>query len=283
MQQRLLHIICAALTLTCLACRSQRNEAVNVATAEVTIATFNMRCQVPEDNPGNNWNYRRHRIADFIASRGIDVVASQELVGSQDSSLLVLMPAYGEVRDADGVNAIFYRRDAVEPVRQGCFALSEQPEVIGSKGWDGAYPRLALWVVMRHRSSCREFVIINTHLDHLGEVARREGAKLIINRLHKIAGKLPTIVTGDFNTDNTGDVYKTMSAVLTDANVAAQQRIGANYTWHNFGRLPMNRRSTIDFVMVSSNVSPKLVEVPHECPGAMLSDHNPIISTLLLH
>ena len=98
----------------------------------------------------------------------------------------------------------------------------------------------------------------------------------------KIAGKLPTIVTGDFNTDSNGDAYKTLAAVLTDANSAAQKRIGAKHSWHNFCRLPMNKRSTIDFVMVSGNVTPKLAEVPHECPGAMLSDHNPVITTLQL-
>ena len=70
--------------------------------------------------------------------------------------------------------------------------------------------------------------------------------------------------------------------MLTDANSAALKRIGAKHSWHNFCRLPMNERSTIDFVMVSSNITPKLAEVPHECPGAMLSDHSPVIATLQL-
>ena len=73
-----------------------------------------------------------------------------------------------------------------------------------------------------------------------------------------------------------------LAAVLTDANSAALKRIGAKHSWHNFCRLPMNKRSTIDFVMVSCNITPKLAEVPHECPGAMLSDHNPVITTLQL-
>ncbi|MGN0214210.1 MAG: endonuclease/exonuclease/phosphatase family protein [Muribaculaceae bacterium] len=277
-----LHIVWTALMLTCISCRSQRN-VVQPSNANVTVASFNMRCQVPEDDPSNNWNYRRHRIARFIESRGIDVVASQEMVGNQDSSLLVLLPHYGVVRGADGVNAIFYRQTVMEVIRQGSFALSETPEVIGSKGWDGAFPRLALWAVMRHRTSGREFVIVNTHLDHIGAIARREGAKLIVGRLPEIANGLPVVVTGDFNTDSTGDAYKTLSAALTDAHMCAQKRIGASYTWHNFGRLPMNERSIIDFVMVSRSIAVDQSEVPHECVGAMLSDHNPVIVTLLLH
>ena len=114
--------------LSCCACRSQHNVARHRAIAEVTVASFNMRCQVPEDNPSNNWHYRRHRIAEFIAARQIDVVASQELVGTQDSSLLSLMPAYGEVRASDGVNAIFYRRDAVEVISKAALPFPTRPK-----------------------------------------------------------------------------------------------------------------------------------------------------------
>ena len=86
----------------------------HTALAEASIATFNMRCDVPEVDSSNNWTHRRHRIAHFIDSLAIDVVASQELTGSQDSTLLCLMPRYGEVRTAyDGVNAIFYRRASI--------------------------------------------------------------------------------------------------------------------------------------------------------------------------
>ena len=35
-----------------------------------------MRCDVPEDDSSNNWAHRRHRIAHYIDSLAIDVVAS---------------------------------------------------------------------------------------------------------------------------------------------------------------------------------------------------------------
>lgn len=42
---------------------------------------------------------------------------------------------------------------------------------------------------------------MNVHIDHIGQVARRESAKLILDRLGALAGDLPVIVTGDFNAE----------------------------------------------------------------------------------
>lgn len=251
------------------------------ATASVSIATFNMRCDVPEGDPSNNWQNRLPRIAQYITSQNIDVVASQELVGNQDSSLLRVLPQYGEVRATDGVNAIFYRKERVEVLSHGCFSLSEQPDSIGKKGWDAAYPRLALWAVMKMRSSGRQFVVLNTHLDHIGAVNRSEGAKLIVKRLATIAQGLPVAVTGDFNTDDRGEAYAELTAtILVDAYKVAKRKEGVAYTWHNYGRMPMNERIKIDFVLVSRGITVSRCSIPREAEGAMLSDHNPLVATI---
>lgn len=263
-------------------CRTHKDFASDGGGATlVSIATFNMRCDVLEDDPGNNWLCRLPRIARYITSQNIDVVASQELVGNQDSSLLKALPQYDEVRAVDGVNAIFYRKSQVEVLSHGCFSLSEQPDSIGKKGWDAAYPRLALWAVMRMRSSGKQFVVLNTHLDHIGAINRREGAKLIVERLAAIAHGLPVAVTGDFNTDDRSEAYAELtSTILVDAYKVAKEKSGVAYTWHNYGRMPMKERSKIDFVMVSRGVTVSRCVIPRETQGAMLSDHNPLIATL---
>ena len=249
----------------------------------LSLATFNMRCDVPEDDSTNNWSARRPRIAHYIDSTAIDVVATQELVGNQDSTLLASLPQYSEVRAADGVNAIFYRTSQIEVLRHGCFSLSECPDSIGKKGWDAAFPRLALWAVMRHRATGKQFVVLNTHLDHIGGINRIEGAKLIAKRLKKIAGKLPVAVTGDFNADDTSEAYTTLTASgLLDAYKVAQHTTGVPYSWHNYGRLPMAQRSRIDFVLVSKGVTVWRCHIPQEIPGAMLSDRSPLTATLKL-
>ncbi len=275
-------LLCCMVWLSSCSRRLSTHAGSHTALAEASIATFNMRCDVPENDSSNNWAHRRHRIAHFIDSLAIDVVASQELTGSQDSTLLCLMPRYGEVRTSyDGVNAIFYRRASIEVVAQGCFSLSESPDSIMKKGWDAAYPRRAVWAVMRHRASGKQFVVINTHLDHIGAESRREGAKLIVQRLSAITRGLPVVVTGDFNAENDSEAYAILtSGGLCDAQKTAQSASGATYTWHNYGRLDATQRTIIDFVFISPHITAKHCHIPHPVAGAMLSDHSPLITTI---
>ena len=281
LSQILALLICSTAWLTSCGYRSTAPIA-QPAQAEASIATFNMRCDVPEDDSSNNWAHRRHRIAHYIDSLAIDVVASQELTGHQDSTLLCLLPRYSEVRAGyDGVNAIFYRRTSIEVVAQGCFSLSECPDSILKKGWDAAYPRRAVWAVMRHLPTGKQFAIINTHLDHIGAISRSEGAKLIAQRMSAIAHELPTVVTGDFNAEADSEAYAILtSSRLCDAQKTAQTSSGANYTWHNYGRLDASQRTIIDFVLISPNITAKHCHIPYPQVGAMLSDHSPIITTL---
>lgn len=44
--------------------------------------TFNMRYDNPEDG-ADNWRFRRGRVAEVIASHGVDVFGTQELLANQ--------------------------------------------------------------------------------------------------------------------------------------------------------------------------------------------------------
>ncbi|MGM9803978.1 MAG: endonuclease/exonuclease/phosphatase family protein [Muribaculaceae bacterium] len=263
-------------------CGGSRGAVGQGGSGELTCASFNMRCDVPEQDSTCNWQQRMHRIARFITAERIAVVCSQELVGSMDAQLLNLLPGYAPVHASDGgVNAIFVDTAQVKVLKWGCFALAPDPDDFLVKGWDGAYARRAVWARLQHRLSGKELTVVNTHLDHLGAVARREGAALIAAKLPQVAQGGNVVVTGDFNDTDRGDAYATMIAAgLNDAAKTALQRQGAPYTWHNYGTLPMQQRSVIDFVMVSKAVQVVAVNVPSEQPGAMLSDHNPVVATL---
>lgn len=61
--------------------------------------------------------------------------------------------------------------------------------------------RAATWVLLQSRTTGREFVVVNTHLDHFGRLARRESSKLILDRLDGLCRQRwrPVILMGDFN------------------------------------------------------------------------------------
>ena len=81
----------------------------------------------------------------------------------------------------------------------GNFSLSEQPETIGIKGWDASYNRITTWAILQEKSNGKKLVFFNTHLDNDGEIARKEGVQLILNKIKEIAPHMPAIITGDFN------------------------------------------------------------------------------------
>ena len=158
----------------------------------LSVMTFNMRYDNPEDGQ-NNWRFRRERVAGVIKAQEVDVLGTQELLSNQFNDLSGLLTGYQGVGVGrlDGVEsgeycAVFFRKDRFTLLDSGTFWLSETPEVVGSLGWDGACERIATWVVLRDRDG-RELFFIDTHLDHVGQVARDEGVSLLMNGIETLS------------------------------------------------------------------------------------------------
>ena len=96
------------------------------------------------------------------------------------------------------VAPIFYRKDRFSVEKSGNFWLAEDINAIGKKGWDAACERVATWAILKDKNTGKKFFFLNTHLDHMGKVARHEGASLVLEQAKKLSENLPIIVTGDF-------------------------------------------------------------------------------------
>ena len=109
----------------------------------------------------------------------------------------VLLPEYqwvGVGRN-DGVRdgefaLIGFRRSSFVLMESGNFWLSETPDT-PSKGWDAVNFRIATFVVLRPKSLVPQplFILINTHLDAYGAMARIRGAQLVIERARALFAK----------------------------------------------------------------------------------------------
>lgn len=258
------------------------------AVPELNVMSFNMRYDNPEDGE-NNWQYRRERVARVIAANDVDLFGAQELLVGQLNDLKGLLPGYAEVgvgredgAEAGEFNPVFYRTDRFELLDWGTFWLSETPEVAGSKGWDGACERLATWTVLRDRDG-RELFFINTHLDHMGEVARREGVSLLLGRIDSLSGGRPVVLTGDFNATPDSEV---IAHVLADSRMrhtrdVADVREGASWSFADYGSIPEAGRQLIDYVFVNDGLDVPMYRVlPDTLDGGYLSDHAPVLVKL---
>ena len=69
-----------------------------------------------------------------------------------------------------------------------------------------------------------KFYYVNTHLDHVGRVARKEGLNLILEKIQKInPDNLPLILTGDFNMEHTDSSIQKLNEKMIDARTSAKK------------------------------------------------------------
>lgn len=265
---------------------------VDTASAQdVTCSTFNIRRRSSDGR--NRWANRRDSVARFILAQDIDIVGMQEVLHSQLRGLKKRMPQYefvGVGRDNGKKKGeyvpIAFRKDRFELLCSGTFWLSQYPDSAGFVGWDGAHPRIATWAKLRERTSGRELTVLNTHLDHKGSEAQRNGAQLIISRIRDIADGQPTILCGDFNVTEQSEAYTIISTSsqfpLLDTHRHALHATGAHYTFHNFGKIPPRQAHKIDFIFTTPDVQIISSHIPSTQGKFYLSDHNPIITHLII-
>ncbi len=281
MKKLLFSFLVAGIALSFAACKEKAPE-----TVELNWGTFNIRYDNPDDSM-NNWQYRKDSAAAFVLQQDLDVFGCQEVLANQMQDLLDRLPDYqcvGVCRD-DGdkegeASPIFFKKDRFEVLRSSTFWLSQYPDSVGFVGWDGACCRIATWAKLKEKKSGRIFMAVNTHFDHIGVEARRNAALLIIDSIKSIVGDQPAIVTGDFNVNDQSEAYKTITGnefVLKDAYKIAEKVEGVNYTFHDFGLEPMEKREKIDFIFVTPQISVQRAYIPEPAKGptGFLSDHNP--------
>jgi endonuclease/exonuclease/phosphatase family metal-dependent hydrolase len=266
------------------------------ATPALRVMTFNIRYDTPRDS-ANAWPNRKDWVASLIRFHEADAVGVQEALANQLADLDARLPGFARVGvgRADGkaageFSAIFYRTDRLEMIESGTFWLSLTPEVAGSKGWDTAIERIATWARFRDRRSGCRFLHLNTHFDHMGEEARREGARLIRRRLVTLSGGLPYVVTGDLNAVPTSVPYRVLTRdtiadgvpPLIDAfHVSRTGHYGPTSSWTAFRAIEPGRR--IDYVMVGPSVEVRTHAIlPDSWDGRFPSDHLPVLASLAI-
>lgn len=262
---------------------------------ELNVMSFNIRYDNPDDSL-NNWQYREDIAAKIIKTKDIDIVGAQEVLSNQLVDLKERLPEYNAIgvgredgKEEGEYSALLYKKDRFEEVKSGYFWLSETPEIVGSKGWDGACERIATWAVLKDKATGKEVFAINTHLDHVGKVARQEGVTLLLSRAYELSNGLPVIMTGDLNAEPTSSVIKhvtdeTIKEHLINSRSIAKEVIGTEWTFHDFGKLPLEKREIIDYIFVSKSVEVDRFEtISDKLDEVFLSDHTPIVAKIKIN
>jgi endonuclease/exonuclease/phosphatase family metal-dependent hydrolase len=263
----------------------------NKESVDVRWATFNIRCINKDDYKIDcGWDQRKERVAQYLIDNQIDICGMQEVTHEQLVYLRKSISQYDYVgvgrtdgKDKGEATPVFYRKDKYKALDKGNFWLSETPDVVGSKGWDAALERVASWVKLKDKKTGRIFMAVNTHLDHMGKVARRESAKLIMRKIQEIVGDNPAVVTGDFNVTEQDEAYTTMITnefKMNDAYHMTENNTGVSYTWHNFCRIPPEKAEKIDYIFITPNIKVSHTHIEPTHKEAQITDHNPHFADL---
>ena len=288
MRNILVFALAAFMAVTMNARGIRQNQSENI---QVKWATFNIRYDNPDDKL-NNWKYRKDTVAQYIQDKDLDIIGMQEVLHNQLMDLKERLPQYTAVGVGreDGKTKgeyapLFFRTDKFEVLDSNTFWLSQYPDSAGFIGWDGACTRIATWAKLKDKKTGKIFMAVNTHFDHVGVEARKNGALLIIKRIKEIVGNRPAVVTGDFNVTDKSEAYHTMTTnefVLFDVFKKNAEHVGPTYTFHDFARIPLEKREKIDFIFVTPNIKVIKTEIAQnpETKTGFLSDHNPHMALL---
>lgn len=249
---------------------------------QLDVISYNIRMGVADDGE-NSWEYRRGATIDMLQDKRPDIFGVQEAFDFQLQYITDSLPQYGSVGIGreDGKHAgehmsIFYNTERVTLIEWGTFWLSETPEV-PSMGWDAACPRTATWTLLEKGG--HRFYYVNTHLDHVGKEAQKNGLALIVDRIADINHDgFPMVLTGDFNvTPDDAALDELETRMLNARNTAAEtDSLG---TFNGWG----NADSIIDYIWYSGFSSCEKFETVRTQYGSIpyISDHYPVHATLV--
>ena len=249
------------------------------ATDEITIMSTNVRCYAPDDMFQKSWFYRAHLIIDDINTVKPDIIGFQEVTFMHYDYLKKAMPDYdSEISYRDDFILsegcpIFYRTDKYTKIDSGSFWLSRTPDVM-SKDWGAAHYRICTYMILKDNATGKEFVVFNTHLDHVSDEARIEGIKVVLNKIAEF-GNIPAVLMGDLNAEPSSTTIESTKNSFDDAHDIADSADNGP-TFHKWGT--ELDRERIDYIMISKGTATvseyRIVDNCHD--GVYSSDHSSI-------
>lgn len=272
------------------------------------LLSYNIRWAVPIPGAGEpHWTDRRAKLGAQLryetAGRPEALVCMQEVVASQLRDVsATLGPAWSSIgvgRD-DGIEGgefspILYRPDTWRLVENSTYWLSETPDVVGSVGWDAALPRIVTVGRFEHVKTGLPLVYMCTHFDHVGQVARREAAGLLVRLAERYAdanataseAATPVFLGGDLNITPDNPAFLEMIAdghfsdvrdVIDDGSIHGHFK-----TFTGFSERPFEQNTRIDHVFVwradarDMNILTYGVLENRFDEGLWISDHRPVV------
>ncbi len=246
------------------------------------ICSYNLRYDNDFDGI-NRFSLRRDYIAKAFLPYCPDVIGFQEVLPRMRTWLEGNLADYtlvGSHREEDftgEANPIAFRKDRFLLMALDTFWLSDTPFRPGSRFPEdqSICPRICTAAVLQERGSTRLLRVYNTHLDHVGQIARQKGIRLILQRIAGDEARYPgakVVLMGDFNAEpDSGPVKIAGASGLRDATA------NISGTFHSFH--PEKPMIKIDYIWTDAPWEHSRALTDSE-NGVYLSDHYPVMTEI---
>ncbi|WP_282180197.1 endonuclease/exonuclease/phosphatase family protein [Maribacter stanieri] len=254
---------------------------------EVKVLSYNIKYDNVNDTV-NNWNDRKEAMVELLNYYEPGIIGMQEVLDYQLTYLDENLSDYtfiGVGRD-DGkkkgeYSPILYNTKKYTLLKSETFWLSETPHEI-SVGWDASMERICTYGVFVDIESGKQFMVFNTHFDHIGTVAREKSAELIVTKIKEInSNKLPVVLMGDLNLSPNETPIKFLQGALTDGqSITKKPFYGPTGSFSGFdhNRVLNNR---IDYIFVENFEVLEYIHIDDRMENNKhISDHLPVFANL---
>lgn len=251
------------------------------------VTTLNIR-RSGIDTGEMRWEKRKWILKNYIDYAKSDILCIQEGLLPQINFIdsLLDLEYVGVGRD-DGKTAgeycaIFYRSKKLKVLESGTFWLSPTSN-LPSMGWDAACQRICTWALIKTKSG-KVFYTYNTHLDHVGIVARQNAMRLINSKLNLLEPDMPVIFCGDLNDSPDSKTIEIIKDFYTEANEIAQNKeILDKTTFNGFDKYYTPIGKQIDYIFLNKLWKVLSYKVNSEkIDNQFVSDHFPVEAILVL-
>ncbi|MBP6557263.1 MAG: endonuclease/exonuclease/phosphatase family protein [Flavobacterium sp.] len=229
-----------------------------ISAQKLKLMTYNIRLDIASDGE-NAWPNRKDYWASQVTFNEPDILGIQEALPHQVTDIAKMFPNYTYVgigRDGIGKGEssnIFYKKDRFKVLQENTFWLSETPDKM-SKGWDAALNRVCTYALFKDKQNKQTFWVFNTHLDHMGELARTNSILLILSKIKALNTKnYPVFFMGDFNSEPTQERIINLKKEMQDSrDISEEKPFGPSGTFNGFKHNePVTKR--IDYIFLSKD------------------------------
>lgn len=259
-------------------------------THRVLSANILLASPANESKP-TGWAHRRAFAVQTMKHYNPDIICLQEVLKGQAEDMAAAFPDFHHFGFPDAFmdknsvgyhglakNLVLFRKDRYDLMALGNFWLSETPLIAGSRSWDSQSPRHVNWVRLKDRATGRQFRVASTHLDHRGQTARENAAKMLNEEAAHYASDFPQILGGDFNAPRENPAIKILEeGGWVSAYTAVHGPDDPGKTFHNLlgpKHNPKVAGNKIDFIFTRGAAKPvqAVILKDHE-NGRYPSDH----------